>query len=43
MWYLINKEGERCRAVETEEEAIAIIATDCWYVDYVYSNESYTC
>ena len=43
MWYIINGAGERCKAVETEKEAIKLVANNDWYVDYIYSNESYMC
>lgn len=43
MWYIINEAGERCKAVETEKEAIKLVANNDWYVDYIYSNESYMC
>lgn len=38
MWFIINGAGERCKAVETENEAIELVANNDWYVDYVYSN-----
>ena len=43
MWYIINGAGERCGAVNSEEEAKRLVATTDWYVDYVYSNEDYMC
>jgi len=43
MWYIINGAGERCKAVETEPEAIVEIANNLWYVEYVYSNEDRMC
>ena len=43
MWYLLNKDGERCASVETREEAEKIIASSDWYVDCVYSNNCYMC
>lgn len=43
MWYIINGAGERCKAVETEKEAIKLVANNDWYVDYIYSNELYMC
>lgn len=43
MWYIINGAGERCRAVETEREAMYLVSNNNWYVDYIYSNESYMC
>ena len=43
MWYIINGEGERCRVVESEHEAMLLVANNDWYVDYVYSNEEYMC
>ena len=43
MWYIINGDGERCKAVETEKEAIKLLANNDWYVDYVYSNDDYMC
>lgn len=43
MWYIINKAGERCRAVDSEETAIQLVDSNDWYVDYVYSNEGYMC
>ena len=38
MWYLINQNGERCKAVETEKEAIKELRNNSEYVSYVYSN-----
>lgn len=38
MWYIINGAGERCKVVETEQEAINEIENNPWYADYVYSN-----
>ena len=43
MWYIINGAGERCRAVDSEEEAIRLLEGNDWYVDYVYSNNEYIC
>ena len=43
MWYIINGAGERCKAVETEIEAIAEVENNSWYVDYTYSNVDYMC
>ena len=38
MWFLINQNGERCKAVETEKEAIKECKNNSEYVSYVYSN-----
>ena len=38
MWFLINQNGERCKAVETEKEAIKELKNDSEYISYVYSN-----
>lgn len=38
MWFIINGDGERCKAVETECEAKELVKDNDWYVDYVYSN-----
>ena len=43
MWYIINGAGERCRVVNSEEEAIRLVENIEWYVDYVYSNYDYMC
>ena len=43
MWFIINGAGERCKAVDTENEAIKLVSNNDWYVDYIYSNESYMC
>ena len=43
MWYIINGAGERCRVVNSEEEAIRLVENSEWYVDYVYSNDDYMC
>ena len=43
MWYIINGDGERCRAVNSEEEAIRLVESSDWYIDYVYSNYDYMC
>ena len=43
MWFIINGDGERCRAVNSEEEAIRLVDTTDWYIYYVYSNEDYMC
>ena len=43
MWYIINLAGERCRVVNSEEDAIRLIEGTDWYIDYVYSNEEYMC
>ena len=42
MWFIINGPGERCRAVNSEE-AICLIESTDWYIDYVYSNDEYMC
>lgn len=41
MWYLINQDGERCKAVETEKEAIKECKNDSWYAGYVYCNNGF--
>ena len=43
MWFIINGDGERCRVVNSEEDAICLVESSDWYVDYVYSNEDYMC
>ena len=34
MRFIINGAGERCRAVNTEEDAIRLVEITEWYVDY---------
>lgn len=42
MWYLINENGERFKAVANEKEAQQMVkAGEC--VDYVFSNVFYFC
>lgn len=41
MWYLINQNGERCKTVENETEAIKECNNDSWYIGYVYSNNNF--
>lgn len=36
MWWIYNKEGEPCFAVESEKEAIKIIKNSEWYTNYKY-------
>ena len=43
MWFIINGDGERCRVVNSEEDAIRLVEINEWYVDYVYSNDDYMC
>ena len=43
MWFIINGAGERCRVVNSEEEAIQLLKINEWYVDYVFSNDCYMC
>ena len=43
MWYIINGAGERCKVVNSEEEALRLVESSDWYIDYVYSNEEYMC
>ena len=43
MWFIINGAGERCRAVNNEEDAIRLVEITEWYVDYVYSNDDFMC
>ena len=43
MWYIINGDGERCRVVNSEEDAIRLVESTDWYKDYVYSNDEFMC
>ena len=43
MWFIINGAGERCRVVNSEEEAICLVKNIELYVDYFYSNDYYMC
>ena len=41
MWYMINGDGERCKVVGSEADAIEEMKNNDWYKDYVYSNNDY--